>query len=156
MIANIQLAKAANFTAAGELNILGGGWDTIGPSPLPSHTVLASVSNIEGEPKGLDFSLKLVDSKDSLVVVGVNEPLNFYGTLDISDPTERPPGIPGAANIAIEIGAGINLDPGLYKWVFTVGREPSVTQTRLFYVRAKVGEFPITSRVRETPINRAY
>ncbi|WP_156212726.1 hypothetical protein [Lentzea aerocolonigenes] len=141
MIAYIELARAANVATSGELNLLGAGWDTIGPAPLPAFSVIATINDSDqSDARSFDIWLRLVDSEGQIVSAGdENSRLIEYRTsVQTSNRENRPPGISGGARIMIDLQNGLPLTPGLYRWILTAeGSEWS----RAFFVREKEGEY---------------
>lgn len=145
MEAIILLANASNMTANGQLNILGLGWDVIGPAPLPSHVVVVVMRQLPGDPpRQLRFALRLVNERDEAVVLGTGEsrqPVEVHSEIAVGRTEGRPAGLPGGAMVSVEMAAGLPLDPGVHEWVLTVQDERQEWRRR-FYVRAKPDEFP--------------
>lgn len=146
MDVTIHLAKAANVAVAGQVDVLGLGWDVIGPGPLPPHVLMVSVklpAGYAGQP--VDVGIRLLDSAGEPVVLGEEKSAQ---SVEINSQITPPPasavpaGLQGGVLAVVEVGSGMLLEPGLYEWAVSVAGESSPAWRRRFYVRAKADEFP--------------
>ena len=140
----IHLARAANV-AGGQLDVLGLGWDVIGPGPLPSHVLIVSVrapGSRDERPLTIRFELRRASGEP--VVLGDDEtaqPVQVSAEVALPSSSAVPEGLRRRAISIVEIAAGMALEPGLYEWVVSVDDDTEPGWRRRFYVRAKADEY---------------
>lgn len=139
----IHLARAAN-AADGQLNVLGLGWNAIGPGPLPAHVLIASVRAPDSrDERPVAFGFELRRASGEPVVLGDDEaaqPVQISAEVALPLSSAVPEGLQRGATTIVEVAAGMVLEPGLYEWVVSVDGDSEPGWRQRFYVRAKADE----------------
>lgn len=152
--ATLQLALAANVSLGAQLDVLGLGWEIIGPSPLPGWVIILSVKHPPGEERNVDAVIRLLDSTGAVVVPDppTGTPVEIAVQLQVHEPRRSPEGLPAGSVAMIQITAGLSLEPGIYTWRAEI---PGMDQPvdRQFYVRAKPDEFPLRPDISIEPVS---
>ena len=119
--------KGTNNPQAGTLNLLNAGWGTTGANPLGVTPSVAVVVFFEADylecNRPLAVALHLQDQDGHVVDVpgpAGPQPMRMEQTLTVISPPGAPHGMPGKANLMIEMQPGLPLAPGIYKWVVVV------------------------------------
>ena len=144
MDVSVSLARAANV-AGGHLDVLGLGWNIIGPSPLPSHVLLASVS-VPGDhaDRSVAFAFELRHGSGEPVILrddDAAQPVQISAEVVLPPASAVPDGLQRETTAIVEIASGMTLEPGIYEWLVSVDGESRPDWRRRFYVRAKVDEY---------------
>lgn len=139
----LMLADAAELDQRGRVHALGLHW-TNTQTPTPAMTIVATVEfEREHLPAKLAVHVELHghDEKPTKIRVGqaVQESLVMDGIAQVTDTSGVQRGEPVLASFVMNIGPGIELDPGLYSFFMTVTRESdsaSVSARRRFRIRS--------------------
>ena len=100
------LADAAQV-AEGKLNVLGGGWNEIGPQPTPFAVagIIEVPWNLANQPH--TFRLELIDLDGNPVLVPTptgSEPFALEGGFEVGRPPGTPPGTSLPFSLAMNVG----------------------------------------------------
>ena len=135
MRAAVFLADAAQVDASGKVNALGLGWRSC-PSPVPAFTIVI-VLDIDWDetntPHRLTIELLTQDGQPATATGPFGpQPIWFQATAEAGRAVGAVPGTSVRMPFAISIGAGLQLEPGLYQWRVSVEGFPDATATESF------------------------
>lgn len=143
------LADSAVYDINGRVAALGAGWAVTGPAPLPGFALAVFVrttSNHGGIP--LTVGVRLLNSAGEGVYLGVGpNPFEVTHQALPGNPAESPPDLEGGVTLVMQLPAGIALDPGQYRFEFSIDGLTQPTWYREFYVREKPGEYESTPKL---------
>lgn len=140
---DILLADYVQGTPGQKLHSIGLGWTQVS-TPLPPHGLLILVE---------------ADAKDFADTVTVRAWLTDDGDTQLTDPDEKPiemqaelsgqvaddpAGVPVLAPVTLNIGGGLKLEPGIYRWKAEIV-EHQCTAERPFRVRGSESSIQGTS-----------
>jgi hypothetical protein len=122
----MMLADAAQVSE-NKINLLGGGWELIGPQIGPTAVALLIRVPWDMTNTKQRWALELVDSDGEAVTLttplGHEEPVKVEGEFEVG----RPPGVP--KGVAFQVPLAITFGPlpvepgGRYEWRLTIGKE---------------------------------
>lgn len=126
MQVTLILADAAQV-ADGKLNLLGGGWNTTGPDPIPSAIGLVIQVPWDQTNRKHKLELALVDADGHAFMAptenGGFAALKFDAEFEVGRPPGVAPGTPLVSSLAVNIPP-LPLAPGKsYEWVLSVNRQ---------------------------------
>lgn len=132
MRAVVFLADAAQIDPSGKVNALGLGWRSC-PSPVPAFT-LVIVLDIDwsetNTPHRLNIELLTQDGQPANVTGPFGpQPIRFAATAEAGRPAGAVHGTSVRMPFAVNIGTGLQLEPGMYEWRVSVEGFPDATAT---------------------------
>jgi hypothetical protein len=150
----VFLADSVESGQGGKVSALGLGWKLTSSPTGPMALVL--IIDLESDEAAKEHSivLRLVHAATSeAATMGLDReappPLTFGGTFRTGPTDDAPSDLPARATIGVMVGAGLPLEPGLYRWDVDVDdrHEPGWSET--FFVRpASDHEDPVGERPR--------
>ncbi|USX49868.1 hypothetical protein [Lentzea sp. HUAS12] len=127
MNVTVLLADHAQSGLGGKMNALGVGWARTG-TPLGSHSVILFAEVDESEVEVCHrLTLRLVDEAGNPVSDPSGGPIEAEADLVVNDTF-------GVAGIAVNIGAGLPLEPGVYAWEVLTSASADLVGKRRFLV----------------------
>lgn len=140
MRVQVMLADFAQVDSSGKVHAIGLGW---AQTSVPTGMV-AVIALIEFEPGEAltkrTVELTLQDEAGKTVEVDLGSapiPLRIAAEVRPNQPEGLPPGTPLTAPLAINVGAGLPLEPGrLYSWRVIIDGESRADWTARFATRA--------------------
>ena len=136
----LLLADSAESGQSGKVSALGLGWKLTSSPTGPMAIVVIIDLEPEEAAKEHSIVLRLVRAATSeAVTVGPNpeasRPLAFGGTFKAGPDHDTPSDLPTRATIPVMIGAGLPLEPGLYRWDVDVDEHHEPEWSETFFVR---------------------
>lgn len=125
----------------GKLNILGGGWNIIGPEPTPMAIAMKIDVPWTDTNHPHKWELRLMDQDGNQPVTVSTpagpQPLIIGGEFEVGRPAGHKPGTPVSVPIALNIGP-LPLSPGgFYVWKLLIDGETENDWSVTFQVRPK-------------------
>jgi hypothetical protein len=139
LVATLLLADAATI-ADGKLFVLGAGWTTTGPGPLPSAVVLIADAVPPRVNKKHECEVMLVDAEGKPAVLGAarGQPDIIRFQLSVEESTQQTEPIVSSVLLHVFMIPALPLTPGnQYAWRLTVNGEERPEWTRQFSVRSE-------------------
>ena len=140
MKANLILADFAQADGTGKIGALGIGWSTT-TTPTPPHAVVVLLKvgwNETNRPHKLELTLLTADGHQAVMTPGLvgPHPLSVEATFEVGRPVDIPEGSDIDHNLAINVGAGLSLEPNTrYEWRLTIDSVHREEWIAPFFVR---------------------
>lgn len=137
MKVQVFLADAAQADPSGKINALGLGWRSC-PTPVPAFA-LVIILDVDWDEtnKRHKLTVELVDH-DGRATTATGpfgpQPIRFEAVAEAGRAPGSVRGMSVRLPLSISVGAGLQLEPGLYSWRVSVEGFPDSTATETFHV----------------------
>lgn len=147
MKVHLFLADAAQADPSGKVSALGLGWRSC-PSPVPAFAIVIIIDvDWDETNRQHKVTVELVDHDGHpATATGPFGPqaIRFEAVAEAGRAAGSVRGMSVRLPLSISIGAGLQLDPGLYSWLVSVEGFPDATATETFNVYPRPQQPPPT------------